>query len=104
MLATDDTVLICTILCIALLSEQPRTSLITCSQPQYNYAEVVTLNRQIGGMDCGVCVIAISAALAFDQDPELIKFDQPANHPHLVECFEKGQLSIPIIIIIMYMQ
>ncbi len=56
-------------------------------------AELVAINRQVGAMDCGVFSIAISTALAFEQDPAVIKFDQSAMRPHLVECFETGQLS-----------
>lgn len=55
--------------------------------------ELVKINRQTGGRDCGVYAIAISTALAFHHDPSLIKFDQPAMRPHLVACLEKGTFS-----------
>lgn len=56
--------------------------------------EIIQINRQTGGVDCGVFAIAISTALAFYQDPSGIKFDQPAMRPHLVRCLEKGKLTL----------
>ncbi len=61
--------------------------------PTSTMIKQVQINRQIGGKDCGVFAIAIATALAFNQNPALIKFDQPSMRAHLVACFEKGQLS-----------
>ena len=55
--------------------------------------ELVKVNKQRGGLDCVVFAVVISIALAFGQNPAMIRFDQPAMHPHLVACFEKGQLT-----------
>ena len=55
--------------------------------------ELAEVNKQRGGLDCGVFAVVISTALAFGQNPVVIKFDQPAMRLHLVTCFEKGQLT-----------
>ena len=56
--------------------------------------ELVRINRQTGGHDCGGNAIAISTALAFHRDPSLIKFDQPAMRSHLVACLKKGTFTL----------
>ena len=55
--------------------------------------ELVKINRQTGGKDCGLYAIAVSTALAFHHDPSAIKFDQSSMRPHLVACFEKKVFS-----------
>lgn len=55
--------------------------------------ELVPIQRQTGGRDCGVYAIAIATALAFNLDPSKIKFKQSAMRPHLIKCLEIGTVS-----------
>ena len=92
MLSTDDRVLVYDSLYRTL--DQPTENIISNSvSPAATITELVQVNRQTGGLDCGVFAVAISTALAFQQNPAVIKFDQPALRPHLVACFEKRQFS-----------
>jgi hypothetical protein len=72
-----------------LLIKLPRPSLFLSSAS----TELIPVNRQRGGLDCGVFAIAISTALILEQNPAVIMFDQPAMRPQLVACFVKGQFS-----------
>lgn len=87
MLATDDGVLVYDSVYRTL--DQPTKKIILNLFPASTSMQLVQVNRQSGGLDCGVFAIAISTALAFQQNPAVIKFDQPAMRPHLVACFEK---------------
>ena len=91
MLSTDDRVLVYDSLYRTL--DQPTENIISNLFPAATITELVQVNRQTGGLDCGVFAVAISTALAFHQNPAVIKFDQPALRPHLVACFEKRQFS-----------
>ena len=62
--------------------------------PTSTSAELVEINRQTGGEDCGVFAIAIATALAFSKNPVAITFNQPTMRSHLVACFEKGTFSL----------
>lgn len=62
--------------------------------PALKSVEMVQINRQKGGVDCGVFAVAISTALAHQQNPAMITFDQAAMRPHLVACYEKKKLSL----------
>lgn len=55
--------------------------------------ELVRINGQTGGKDCGVFAIALSTAILNGKDPSSIKFNQLALRPHLIDCLEKGKLS-----------
>ena len=91
MLSTDDRVLVYDSLYRTL--DQPTENIILNLFPAATITELFQVNRQTGGLDCGVFAVAISTALAFQQNPAVIKFDQPALRPHLVACFEKRQFS-----------
>ena len=90
-LSTDDRVLVYDSLYRTL--DRPTENIISNLFPTATIKELVQVNRQTGGLDCGVFAVAISTALAFQQNPAMIKFDQPAMRPHLVACFEKRQFS-----------
>ena len=91
MLATDDRVLVYDSVYRTL--DQRTTNIILNLLPASTSTELFQVNRQRGGLDCGVFAVAISTSLAFQQKPAVIKFDQSAMQPHLVACFEKGQFS-----------
>lgn len=74
--------------------DQPTKSIISELFPAATSIDLVQVSRQTGGLDCGVFAIAISMALALQQDSAVITFDQPAMRPHLVACFQKRQLSL----------
>ena len=73
--------------------DQTTKSILSNLFPASTSTKLVQMNRQKGGLDCGVLAIAISTALAFLQNPALLVFDQPAMWPHLVRCLENGQFS-----------
>ena len=73
--------------------DQPTENNISNLFPAATITKLVQVNRQTGGLDCGVFAVAISTALAFQQNPAVIKFDQPALRPHLVACFVRRQFS-----------
>ena len=56
--------------------------------------ETVTIRKLSGSHDCGLFAIGVSTALCFGIDPVTITFDQDRMHPHLVNCFERGTLSL----------
>ena len=90
-LAADDRVLVYDSVYTTL--DRPTKNTIFNLFPASTCTELVQVNRQKGGLDCGVFAVAISTALAFQQNPAVIKFDQAAMRPHLVACFEKRQVS-----------
>ncbi len=51
----------------------------------------ITIPRQMGGQDCGLCATAIVTALAFGQNPVTIKF-KTSMQSHLVECISAEKL------------
>ena len=55
--------------------------------------QVVVIQRQTGGQDCGLYAIAVSTALAFGLNPGTLKFNQAAMRSHLVLCLESSTLS-----------
>ena len=55
--------------------------------------EIVPIEKQIGGRDCGLFAISISVALCLGLDPATLKFDQTLMRPHFVDCLENGHLS-----------
>ena len=50
--------------------------------------------RQKGSKDCGVYAIAFATAIAFDQNPSRQNFKQEDMRAHLVNCFNKNQISV----------
>jgi len=56
--------------------------------------EVVQIQKQSGGRDCGLFAIGISTALCFGLDPKTLMFDQVGMRPHFVDCLEQGALSL----------
>ena len=89
--ATDDRVLVYNTVYRTL--DQLTKNTILNVFPASTYIELVQVNKQEGGLDYSIFAVAISTALAFQQNPVEIKFDQPAMWPHLVACFEKRQFS-----------
>ena len=49
--------------------------------------------KQVGGCDCGLFAIAMATAEAFNST-SCLAFDQASMRPHLIQCFEKGELSL----------
>ena len=47
------------------------------------------MQKQVGGVDCGVFSIAIATSLVHGQNPVSVVYDQPLLRSHLVSCFEK---------------
>ena len=55
--------------------------------------EMMNVQVQAGGSDCGPFAIAFATALAFGKNPEDYYFDQDALRPHLIKCFESGKME-----------
>ena len=58
---------------------------------------MIDSQRQEGGMDCGLFVVAIATAIAFGVDPSKAKFKQVAMRAHLAKCFEEEKISLSCI-------
>ena len=59
---------------------------------------MIDSQRQEGGMDCGLFVVANATAIAFGVDPSKAKFKQVAMRAHLAKCFEEEKISLfPIV-------
>lgn len=50
--------------------------------------------KQKGSKDCGVYAIAFATAIAFGQNPGRQNFKQEEMRAHLVNCFNKNQISV----------
>ena len=49
--------------------------------------------KQSGEKDCGLFAIAFAVALIFNNQPSKLKFNQQKMRSHLVECFNKQQMT-----------
>ena len=58
--------------------------------------KMIAVQRQRGGVDCGLFAIAMATAIAFGIDPGSQEFNQGEMRTHLVKCFdEKVMLLFP---------
>lgn len=55
---------------------------------------MVPVQKQVGGSDCGPFAIAIATSLAFDVPPENRRFNQQSMRHHIIDCFEKKCMVI----------
>lgn len=53
----------------------------------------VDVQRQVGGLDCGLFAVAFATALCSGIDPFTCSFKQTEMRSHLLTCFESHQLS-----------
>ena len=53
-------------------------------------ANMVPIQKQVGGLDCGPFAIAIATSLAFDVPPQNRQFNQQVMRQHIVDCFQKS--------------
>ena len=56
--------------------------------------QMAEIQKQDGGCDCGLFAIAVATALAFHHNPRTLTFEQTLMRPHLIQCFEKGKLTL----------
>ena len=56
--------------------------------------QMAEIQKQDGGCDCGLFAIAVATALAFRHNPRTLTFEQTLMRPHLIQCFEKGELIL----------
>ena len=56
--------------------------------------QMAEIQKQDGGCDCGLFAIAVATALAFRHNPRTLTFEQTFMRPHLIQCFEKGELIL----------
>ena len=56
--------------------------------------QLIEVQKQVGGKDCGLFSCAISTALACGLEPETLSFNQAAMHPHLIHCLEQKEMSV----------
>lgn len=55
--------------------------------------KVAHCQKQKGGADCGLFVIASTTAIAFGVDPSKSRLKQESMRAHLINCFNKSHLS-----------
>ena len=74
-----------------------RKAVLFVAESQYNIFRQYQLSpchQQVGTTDCGVFAIAYSIDILFGNNPSEIVYDQSILPQHLVDCFEKGTLTM----------
>ncbi|KAK2555743.1 hypothetical protein P5673_022310 [Acropora cervicornis] len=54
---------------------------------------IVAVQQQGNGSDCGVFSIAFATCIVYGRDPGIVTFDVPQMRPHLSQCLNTGLLS-----------
>ena len=54
---------------------------------------IVPVQQQGNGSDCGVFSIAFATCIVYGRDPSIVTFDVPQMRPHLSRCLKTGVLS-----------
>ena len=62
-----------------------------CQTPEL-VVDVVPVQQQLNGVDCGVFAIAFATSLAFNEDPCAITFDSELIRPHLIKCLQEERM------------
>ena len=57
-------------------------------------ANMVPIQKQVGGLDCGPFAIAIATSLAFDVPPQNRQFNQQVMRQHIVDSFQKKCMTV----------
>ena len=52
------------------------------------------LEKQQGGLDCGVYAIAYAVSVSQEEKPKTLKFNQKLMRHHLISCLEKKQFTV----------
>ena len=60
---------------------------------EFRGINVVPIQQQLNGSDCGVFAIAFATSLVFMQDPLSIQFDIPKMRPHLSRCLRSSRME-----------
>ena len=68
------------------LDEETKKVVCNLFQTKADKIEIKTLQKQVGGTDCGLFSIAALTAIAFNQDPSEIIFCQEEMRSHLATC------------------
>lgn len=55
--------------------------------------KVQSMQKQVGGLDCGVFAIAVITSIAYDKDPSELRFDQKEMRRHLSNCFNDAHIK-----------
>ena len=55
---------------------------------------ILNLQKQRGGSDCGLFAVAVATALAFGVDPTAVNFQQNEMRGHLSNCFQEGLMTV----------
>ena len=63
-----------------------------CDLPEIN-VNVIPVQQQSNGVDCGVFSIAFATALAHGFDPSEMSFDLHQMRPHLLKCFAEEYMT-----------
>ena len=56
--------------------------------------DVITMQKQVGGKDCGLFAIAVATAILFGKNIINTIFDQQKMRSHLLACFNAKSLSM----------
>lgn len=54
---------------------------------------IVPVQQQGNGSDCGVFSIAFATCIVYGKNPSIVTFDVPQMRPHLYKCLKTGVLS-----------
>ena len=57
---------------------------------------VVALQQQDGAINCGLFSIAAAYHAAMNDNVDSLVFDEAKMRAHLIKCFEKGKLTVPL--------
>ena len=60
---------------------------------------MITVQRQVGGTECGVFAIAFAVALSFGLNPTKLIFDQSKMRTHLITCLSKKFQTFHLVLI-----
>ena len=74
------------------------TEKVICSLFQWDATKIslkfARCQKQVGPEDCGLFAIAFATAIAFGKLPSKLKLVQHDLRAHLVNCFNKGKMSL----------
>jgi len=55
---------------------------------------IMPVQQQRNGVDCGVFAIAFASSLAFGEDPCITTYDTTKMRDHLISCLEKNEITV----------
>ena len=69
-------------------------NLLHCSNDKSFTANIMSMYKQTGVVDCVLYAMAVATCLAFKSDPTTVIFHQPELRNHYAICMEKGKVTL----------